>query len=172
MYPPLVGFVTVRFTTTAETPDAGTPPAPAICRRTTPYPATAAFTAPTPARVSNTRAGDNDTNAPGSVTATEVDALFEVECGVRGGATAPPAVAAATGLAATSSSPTATPSTDRKLRARATAHPSPSEIPSGIARMLPPCVPRPLGPDLPFGGGRYWDRTSDLFRVRSIRSSL
>ena len=30
--------------------------------------------------------------------------------------------------------------------------------------------PSQYGPDLHYGGGRYWDRTSDLFRVREARS--
>ena len=135
-YPPLVGFVTVTFNTTAETPAAGTPPAPPTCRPNVACAATFAFAAPTPARVSNTRVGDNDTNAPGS--ATVIDAPVEAEGNRRDSATVPPAVATATGLPATNSAPTATPSTYRKLRAPATVRPltvgGRQETPEGYSR--------------------------------------
>ena len=66
-YPALVGAVTVTFSTTAETPVAGTPPRPATCRCTVPLAGTATAAAPTPMRVSNNRAGANEPNAPAVV---------------------------------------------------------------------------------------------------------
>src|SRR5664279_1198592 len=68
-YPGLAGPVTVTFTTTADTPAAGTPPRPVTCRCSVPCAATAAFGAPTPVRVSNNRAGVSDVTPPGMVTA-------------------------------------------------------------------------------------------------------
>src|SRR5665648_863191 len=70
-YPALVGAVTVTFNTTADTPEAGTPPRPATCNATVLPATTGAFGAPTPARVSNNRDGDNDVNPPGMLTAAD-----------------------------------------------------------------------------------------------------
>src|SRR5665647_201757 len=57
MYPALVAAVTVTFSATADTPEAGTPPRPVTCRCTVPPAATTPLAAPTPARVSNKRVG-------------------------------------------------------------------------------------------------------------------
>src|SRR5665648_998083 len=70
-YPGLVGAVTVTFNTTADTPDAGTPPRPVTCNATGPPATTGAFGAPSPARVSSSRDGDNDVNPPGMLTAAD-----------------------------------------------------------------------------------------------------
>ena len=68
IFPAAPGDVTVTFTATAETPDAGIPPRPVTFTRTVPHgPTAAAPAAPVPLRVSNCRNGANDTNAPGSV---------------------------------------------------------------------------------------------------------
>jgi hypothetical protein len=55
--PAAVGLVTVTFTTTAVTPDAGTPDAPATCKATDEFAATGPVTPPVPVRVSSTRTG-------------------------------------------------------------------------------------------------------------------
>src|ERR1035437_7818548 len=65
--PGAAGWVTVRFTTTADTPAAGTPPRPETCSTSPPPCPTGAAEAPMPVRVSSTRAGDTVTNAPGVV---------------------------------------------------------------------------------------------------------
>src|SRR4051812_17248583 len=65
MYPAPGDPATVTFNTTADTPDAGTPPSPVTCNDTTPPGAMApACPTPRPTRVSNNRAGANDTNPP------------------------------------------------------------------------------------------------------------
>src|ERR1019366_3348319 len=53
------GWVTVRFTTTADTPVAGTPPRPATCSTSSAPCPTGAAAAPRPDLVSGTRAGDS-----------------------------------------------------------------------------------------------------------------
>ena len=65
--PPRVGAVTVTLSTTADTPEAGTPPRPATGRWTVPCGPTLATGAPIPDRVSRSLAGVSDWNAPGSV---------------------------------------------------------------------------------------------------------
>ncbi len=64
MNPAADGPVTVTFSTTAPTPDAGTPPCPATSSTTVPDGATAPTGAPVPTRVSNNRAGTNGPYAP------------------------------------------------------------------------------------------------------------
>src|SRR5450631_1053080 len=65
-HPGAAGWVTVRFTTTADTPVDGTPPRPATCStRSAPDP-TGAPALLLPVRVSSTRAGDTVTSAPGA----------------------------------------------------------------------------------------------------------
>src|SRR5665648_737578 len=66
-YPKLVGAVTVTLSTTAETPEAGTPPRPVTCNATVPPVPTGAVGAPTPIQVSSNRDGANDPNAPATV---------------------------------------------------------------------------------------------------------
>src|ERR1035437_8994807 len=65
-HPGEVGWVTVRLTTTADTPLVGIPFLPVICRTRSAPAATGARAAPLPIRVSNTRTGDTGTNAPGT----------------------------------------------------------------------------------------------------------
>ena len=61
--PARVGETAVRFTTTADTPVAGTPPTPVACTRTGPFAAT------TPVfLVSSSREGVTPFRPPGSVT--------------------------------------------------------------------------------------------------------
>src|SRR5436190_21970215 len=52
-----VGSLTVTLSTTAATPEEGTPPCPVTWRLTVPFAATGAWGAPTPSRVSNNRYG-------------------------------------------------------------------------------------------------------------------
>ncbi len=66
MNPAAFVAVTVVFNTTAATPEVGTPPRPVTCNPTVPHAGTGPRY-PVPSRESNTRAGDNDTNAPASV---------------------------------------------------------------------------------------------------------
>src|ERR1700722_5508395 len=65
--PNACGWVTVTFRTTAATLLAGTPPRPVTCKPNVPCAATGPATAPTPVRVSNSRDGVSDTNAPSAV---------------------------------------------------------------------------------------------------------
>src|ERR1039458_1335592 len=63
--PGAAGWLTVRFTTTADTPTAGTPSLPTTgSTRSAPGP-TGAAAAPMPVWVSSTRAADTVTSAPG-----------------------------------------------------------------------------------------------------------
>src|SRR5664279_4415803 len=66
MNPPAVGAVTVTFSTTADTPVAGTPPCPVTLTATVAPARTAAAGAPVPDRVSSTRSGATDPNPPGA----------------------------------------------------------------------------------------------------------
>src|SRR5450631_4291932 len=78
-YPGLVGAVTVTFSTTADTPETGTPPRPSTGRCTEPPDATAALGAPTPLRVSSNRDGASDPK-PAGVTARIVIWWLTVAC--------------------------------------------------------------------------------------------
>src|SRR5947208_1300440 len=64
MCPAAVAPVAVTFTTTADTPLAGTPPRPVTCTATAACALTGALGAPTPLRVSSNRDGATGTNAP------------------------------------------------------------------------------------------------------------
>src|SRR5450755_1684810 len=64
MYPGEVGAATVAFTTTADTPVAGTPPCPVTCNETDPNAGTGPD-APCLVRVSMIRAGGSEATAPG-----------------------------------------------------------------------------------------------------------
>ena len=67
MYPPWVGEVTVRLTTTADTPAAGTPARPVIRSGIDPVAGTGARRPPMPSLVSSNRAGASEANAPAAV---------------------------------------------------------------------------------------------------------
>src|SRR5450755_2427269 len=64
MYPAEVGLTAVTFTTTADTPAAGTPPCPVTCRDTVPNAGSGPVT-PRFARVSMIRADDTGMTEPG-----------------------------------------------------------------------------------------------------------
>src|SRR5450755_2756000 len=66
MYPAEVGLTAVTFTTTADTPVAGTPPCPVTCNETDPNAGTGPD-APCLIRVSMIRAGGSEATAPGAV---------------------------------------------------------------------------------------------------------
>src|ERR1035437_9057910 len=65
--PGAAGWVTVRFTTTADTPVAGPPARPATCSTSSAPGRTGAAGAPLPVRVSSTRAADTVTSVPGAL---------------------------------------------------------------------------------------------------------
>src|SRR6478609_10449322 len=69
MLPPAVVCVTVTFRTTADTPEAGTPPCPVTARWIVP-PAATGPVAPCRILVSRMREGDSGTKLPGGAAAT------------------------------------------------------------------------------------------------------
>ena len=108
--PDPAGAATVTFSTTAATPEAGTPPWPSTGRCSVAFAATRPTAAPIPLRVSSTRAGPTDTKVPARAGATAVTA------GTLGDAMA-------MGPASARRPPATTAETERTRRVRTIEHP-------------------------------------------------
>src|SRR5664279_1245574 len=101
MTPPALGALTVTFSTTADTPVAGTAPCPVTLTATVAPGRTAAAGAPVPDRVSSTRSGATDPNPPaatgGPATGVFVTAAATGPAAT-GAMTAPPTATARTAI--------------------------------------------------------------------------